>query len=84
MTDRDVIQMAQRCIEEIKTLRAQVAELAPKAHAYDSISQVLDLLPKPSQGYGEDIVWRLQKQIDELRAEPAASSTVEDIVTVNP
>lgn len=68
MTKNDTIDMIQRCIEEIRQLRGEIARLAPKADAYDAITSILSLLPKPTQGAGEDIVWRLLKQIDELRA----------------
>lgn len=77
MKDQDAIQMMQRCVEEIRTLRQVNAELAPKADAYDSLRQVLNLLPQPSQGYGEDLVWRLQKQIAELESEDPPKSTDE-------
>lgn len=67
MTDQDAIQMIERCISEIEMLRRANAEFAPKAHAYDAITQILGLIPGPSQGYAEDIVWRLRKQIEELQ-----------------
>lgn len=77
MTDNDVIDMVQRCIEEISMLRAANAELAPKAEAYDTIRSILNLLPRPATGYGEDIVWRLKKQIAELQPKPEAAQTAE-------
>lgn len=67
MTDKDTIEMIEQCIAEIESLRRANAELAPKAHAYDAITQILGLLPGESQGYAPDIVWRLRKQIDELQ-----------------
>lgn len=70
MKDRDVVDMIDRSVEEITRLRGQIAALAPKAHAYDTMTAILDLLPKPSQGYGEDIVWRLKRQADEIRNTP--------------
>lgn len=66
MRDHDVIQMAQRCAEEIKSLRRIIAELEPKAEAYDTLRSVLNLMPRPSVGMTEDLVWRLEKQIAEL------------------
>lgn len=70
MTDKDIIDMINRCIEEIKMLRGRIVSLEPKAHAYESVTKILDLLPKPSQGHGEDLLWRLEKQVQELRAVP--------------
>lgn len=65
MNQRDTIEMMQRCAEEISGLRAQVAALRPKAEAFDAIQQVLGLLPRRSEGMGEDLVWRLKKAIEE-------------------
>ena len=75
MHDKQAIQMMQRCAEEIRQLRRINAELAPKAEAYDSIRQVLNLLPQPSQGYGEDLVWRLEKEIAELQSADVAETS---------
>lgn len=72
MTDRDTADMIQRCIEEIETQRRRIAELEPRAEAYQSIRAVLDLLPRPSQGYGVDIVWQLRKELAELQPKPVA------------
>ncbi|WP_299734617.1 hypothetical protein [uncultured Roseobacter sp.] len=66
MRDQDAKQMMQRCVEEIKTLRRINAELAPKAEAYESLRQVLNLLPQPSKGYGEDLVWKLERAIKDI------------------
>lgn len=69
MTKIDIIQMTERCIEEIEQLRKQIEILAPKADAYDKISIVLNLFPQRSLGNREDIVWRLKKQIKTLQEE---------------
>lgn len=70
MHDQEAIQMMMRCREEIRSLRAQINNLAPKADAYDQMSKVLNLLPRPNQAYGEDLVWRLDKAIEELVPRP--------------
>ena len=75
--DTQAIQMMQRCAEEIRQLRRINAELAPKADAYDSLRQVLNLLPQPSQGYAEDLVWRLEKEIAEMQANKVAETEPE-------
>lgn len=66
MHDKEAAEMMNRCVSEITSLRRQIDTLAPKADAYDSITTILRLLPRPSQGYGEDLVWALKKRIDEL------------------
>lgn len=76
MTDtihnREAIEMMERSIEEIRSLRNVIASLRPRAEAYDAICTILDLLPKRSIGMGEDLIWRLQKRIEELQPKPAA------------
>lgn len=70
MNRRDTIQMMARCKDEIQEQRNQIERLSPKAEAYDLIKQILGLLPKQSQGYGEDIVYKLERAIiEEAKAE---------------
>ena len=66
MNDNEAIQMMKRASAEIKDLRRQIDRLAPKAHAYDNLSAVLRLLPQPSQGYGEDVAFLLDRRIEEI------------------
>lgn len=75
MNGKEAIEMMNRCKQEIVGLRQQIAVLAPKADAYDKMAIVLDLLPKRSQGMGEDVVWTLEKRIRELSAEPINGSS---------
>lgn len=71
MLDKEAIEMMRRSIEEIKSLRRQVDRLSPAAEAYDVIRNIVDLLPKRSQGMSEDLVWRLEKRIKELESTPS-------------
>ncbi|WP_139812958.1 hypothetical protein [Ensifer aridi] len=73
---QEMIEMARRCSAEIKELRAHIARLEPKAHAYDNLCSVLRLLPQPSVGYSEDLAWRLDNRVNELTREnvPVAES----------
>lgn len=63
MNDHEAIQMMKRCRDEIRQQRATIEHLMPKAQAWDQLCKVLNLLPQPSQGYGEDLVWRLDEEI---------------------
>lgn len=72
MNEREQIEMMRRASDEIKTLRAEIGRLQPKADAYEKLSQVLGLLPQPSRGYGEDVAWMLDKRIKEIEAGIAA------------
>ncbi len=68
MRDKEAIDMMRRCSGEIKMLRSQIESLKPKAEAYDSLRTVLNLLPQPSQGRGEDLAWQLDKRILDLES----------------
>lgn len=70
MPSQEAIQMMERCKEEIRCLRSRIAVLEPKAAAYDDMSAIIRLLPRPSQGMGEDLVWVLDKRIKELSMKP--------------
>lgn len=66
---KEMIDMATRAAAEIEGMRAENARLAVKADAYDRIAQMLDMLPKPSRGYSEDVAWMLRKRVAELKGE---------------
>ena len=66
MDDKEAIDMMRRCKNEIVSLRTEIGHLRPKAEAYDDISQILSLLPRRSQGMGEDVVWTLDKRMREI------------------
>ena len=80
MEDLDAKHMMQRCSEEIRSLRARIAHLEPKAHAYDTLSAVLGLLPRPSQCYGEDLAWRLDKEIAEIDRRAKDKTVTDDVL----
>ena len=65
MNDKEAIDMMQRCKHEIISLRREIDHLRPRAEAYESVAQVLALLPRKSVGMGEDMVWMLDKRIRE-------------------
>ena len=64
---KEAIEMMNRCKNEIVMLRATIDRLKPKADAYDNIATILRLLPRPSEGEGENLVWTLEKRIRELQ-----------------
>jgi len=66
MTNQEAIEMMNRCKHEITNLKAVIARLQPKAEAYDNMAQIIAMLPRPSVGMGEDLVWVLEKRIREL------------------
>lgn len=70
MTNAEAIEMMNRCKHEIMQLRSTIDRLKPKADAYDNLTAVLRLLPQPSMGIGEDMVWILDKRIRELQPKP--------------
>lgn len=59
--------------DEIVALRRRIADLEPRAHAYDTIAQIAHISRKPvTQGYGEDPAWRVKQIVDRLVAERQA------------
>ena len=70
MSEKEAIEMMNRCKQEILSLRAQIDRLTPKADAYDKLAIVLGLLPRQSVGMGEDLVWVLDKRIREITPKP--------------
>lgn len=66
ITNAEAIEMMNRCKNEILGLRAVIERLQPKADAYDNLAAIVRLLPQPSQGMGEDVVWTLNQRIREL------------------
>lgn len=74
MDDKEAVQMMQRCVHELRDLRTQHDALGPKAEAYEVIRNIVDLIPKRSQGYGEDLIWVLEKRIKELQSKPQEAS----------
>lgn len=69
MNNVEAIEMMNRCKNEILQLRGVINRLQPKAEAYDNLVVVLGLLPRPSVGMGEDLVWVLDKRLKELTPE---------------
>ena len=69
MNDKEAIKMMQRCKHEIMGLREEVKRLRPKADAYDSVAQILALLPRPNECVSEDMVWLLDKRINEFEVQ---------------
>lgn len=64
----EAAEMAERAADEIESLRRTNAELAPKAHAYDTLATVPNLLPQRQQGYGVDLAAQLRRRAKQLRA----------------
>ena len=71
MEKSEAIEMMRRSSEEIKSLRRQIERLAPKADAYDAIRELQRLIPQPTQGFGEDVAWMLDRRIAQMQASPA-------------
>jgi hypothetical protein len=81
MTDKEEIEMMQRCLEEVRSLRAQVEHLGPMADAYVALRDVLRM-SGPRNGassMGQDIIWTLEKRIRELQPKPASKPLVPDL-----
>jgi hypothetical protein len=77
ISNKEAIDMMNRCKHEIMGLKATIEHLKPKADAYDNLTRVLRLLPQPGMTMGEDLVWVLDKRIRELSPKPAAVEAAE-------
>lgn len=77
MDTKEAIDMMNRCKEEIRSLRARIERLEPKAEAYDNMATLLRMLPRPSVGMSEDLVWVLDKRIREMSPKPAPAEVAE-------
>lgn len=72
MSNKEAVQMMQRCVTEINGLRAEIDRLRPKADAYDNLAIALHYAnPRRGEIVGEDMVWTLKKRIEELQPKPA-------------
>lgn len=65
--ERELMEMMQRCTEEIKGLRRTVDQLRPRAEAYENLAALIDMFPKKSVSMGEDLAWKLDRRIAELK-----------------
>lgn len=74
MEDKEAIDMMNRCIDELQAQRRIIEHLSPQAEAYEVIRDIVRMQPKPSQGYGEDLVWRLKRKVTELSEKSNAKS----------
>lgn len=63
------LQMMRSASDEIKGLRRTIDNLAPKADAYDAIRQLQSMMPRQSQGFGQDVAWALDKLIADQTGE---------------
>jgi hypothetical protein len=73
ITNAEAIEMMNRCKAEILGLRRHIDRIQPKADAYDNLAAIVRLLPQPSQGMSEDLVWQLDKRIRELQPPKAGA-----------
>ena len=66
-SNREMIEMMRRCSSEIKDLRRTIAELQPKAEAYEYLTAVLRLVPDQRRNtMSEDLAWVLDKRVREI------------------
>lgn len=69
MSRPELLHLLRVAHDEIVVLRRKVAELEPRARAYDNIDRIVGMIPYPSQGYGEDVAWRIKTVVERIEAE---------------
>jgi len=79
MNDKEAIDMMQRCAHELRSLRAQRDALAPMAEAYEVIRDIVRMAsPRSGGAMSIDLIWTLEKRIQELQPKPAATEETFD------
>lgn len=78
ISNKEAIEMMERCRHEIQSLRAVIDRLKPKAEAYDNLAVLIGLVPRQSVGVSEDLVWIINKRIKELQPKPAPEPSASD------
>lgn len=79
ISNKEAIEMMNRCKHEIIGMRATIDRLMPKADAYDNLVIVLGLIPsRCGSGMGEDLVWLIEKRIQELTPKPVENAACDD------
>jgi hypothetical protein len=68
MNDKEAIDMMQRCLAEIRSVREQIKYLEPLADAYTVLRDIVRMAAPRSGAMtaGQDIIWTLEKRICEL------------------
>ena len=70
----EMIRVLRQAHDEIVTQRRRLAEVEPKAHAYDTLAIAMRLAePVSQQGYSIDVAWLVKEAVEKLQAEQAAS-----------
>jgi hypothetical protein len=71
----ELLRMLRMSHDEIVTLRRTNAELAPRAHAYDTIAQLSRLTENNEpRGMQEDVAWLLKQAVEKIEAERLAEA----------
>ena len=79
MDRTETISLLRQGHDEIVTLRRRLAELEPKAHAYDTLAIIARIAePIESRGFSVDIAWTLKDAVDKLVAERAADEAARE------
>lgn len=75
----ELLRLLRQAHDEIVTLRRTNAELAPRAHAYDTIASLsrVERCP-PQQGYGIDVAWEIKAAVEKIEAEREAEEPVSE------
>lgn len=67
--ERDYESFLHRCKSEIMILRRANESLMPRAEAYDMLCVVLRQFPRPVIGVGEDVIYRIDQELERLKKE---------------
>ena len=77
MNRPNILNLLRGAHDEITILRRRVAELEPKAHAYDTLAATVRLNVCEGGGYaGPDLAWRIKEAVEKIEAERDAERVI--------
>lgn len=79
MGEQEQVEMMQRAAHEIRDLRSRVAQLQPKAEAYDNMAALISVAISPrSMGMAEDLAWALERRAAGIEQHMKQQQAVKD------
>lgn len=80
MHDKQAIKMMQRCLAQLQEQRRVIENLTPKAEAWDTLRQVIEL-GRPHAGYASrpDLEHTLEKEISMLVSDGLVETNTADV-----
>jgi hypothetical protein len=80
MNRPNILNLLRASHDEITVLRRRIAELEPKAHAYDTLAATVRLNVREQGRYdASDVAWQIKQTVERIEAERAAERAAEAV-----